>query len=155
MNRTFNFRTPVGITVSLIGILLAVLVVFMVLGGLGFRFDPFDLMAKRLTRAEQSGDKARLDANARRIEAEGAIETLRRVEQVTIQIRAAEQIAFQSATAAAEAPDANTPVDPARLDRLRIADDSLCQLRPDICTDTTTSPDSATGGSALFLAPSP
>lgn len=152
--RTFNFRTPVGITVSLIGGLLAVLAVFVVLDGLGFRFDPFDLSAKRLARAEQQRDQAQQDATARRIEAAGTIETLRRVEQVTIQIRAAEQIAFQSATAAAEAPDANTPVDPARLDRLRLADDSLCQLRPAICTSTTSSPDPATGASALSLAPS-
>ena len=154
MARTFNFRTPVGIAVSLIVGLLAVLAVFVVLDGLGFRFDPFDLMAKRLTRAEQSVVTARQDASARRIEAEGAVDTLRRVEQVTIQIRAAEQIAFQSATAAAEAPDANSPIDPARLDRLRHADDSLCQLRPAICTGTTYSSDPATGGSALFLAPS-
>lgn len=147
--RTFNFRSPVGIAVSSIIGLLAVLAVFMVLDGLGFRFDPFDLSAKRLARAEQLRDQAQQDATARRIEAAGTVETLRRVEKVTIQIRAAEQIAFQSATAASEAPDANTPVDPARLDRLRLADDRLCQLRPAICRQPTAKTDLATGHAAV------
>lgn len=153
--RTFNFRSPVGIALIVLAGLLTLLAAVVALDGLGFRFDPLGLSAKRLARAEQQRDLAKQDATARTIEAAGSVETLRRVEQVTIKIRAAEQIAFQSATAAAEAPDANTPVDPARLARIRLADDRLCQLRPDICTGTTTSPDSATGGSALFLAPSP
>lgn len=141
MTRTFNFRSPVGVALSVLAGILLLIIAFVALDGLGFRFDPFDLSAKRLARVEQQRDQAQQDATARRIEAAGTTETLRRVEQVTIQIRAAEQIAFQSATAAAEAPDANTPVDPARLDRLRLADERLCQLRLALCTDTTTSPD--------------
>jgi len=144
--RTFNFRSPVGIALSVLAGILLLVFALMALEGLGFRFDPFDLSAKRLARAEQQREQTQQDATARRIEAAGTVETLRRVEQVTIQIRAAEQIAFQSATAAAEAPDANTPVDPARLDRLRLADDRLCQLRPALCSDTPASPDTGSGG---------
>lgn len=145
MGRTLNFRSPVGIVVTLLGTALALLAIFMVLNGLGFRFDPFDLSAKRLATAEQQRDHAHQDASARRIESAGTVETLRRVEQVTIQIRAAEQIAFQSATDAAEAPDAHSPVDPERLERLRLADDRLCQLRPAICAEPTPTTDPATG----------
>ncbi|WP_312813057.1 hypothetical protein [Brevundimonas sp.] len=143
--RTFNFRSPVGIVLTVLAGILLLIIAFVALDGLGFSFDPFDLSAKRLARAEQQRDQAQQDATARRIEAAGTVETLRRVEQVTIQIRAAEQIAFQSATAAAEAPDANTPVDPSRLDRLRLADDRLCQLRPAICAEPATTTDPATG----------
>jgi len=143
--RTFNFRSPVGIVLTVLAGILLLIIAFVALDGLGFRFDPFDLSAKRLARAEQQRDLAQQDATARRIEAAGTVETLRRVEQVTIQIRAAEQIAFQSATAAAEAPDANPPVDPARLDRLRLADERLCQLRPAICADAAPSTDSGSG----------
>lgn len=109
--RTFNFRSPVGVALSVLAGILLLIITFVTLDGLGFRFDPFDLSAKRLATAEQQRDLAQQDASARRIEKAGTVETLRRVEQVTLQIRAAEQIAFQSATDAAEAPDAKTPVD--------------------------------------------
>lgn len=143
--RTFNFRSPVGVALSVLAGILLLIIAFVALDGLGFRFDPFDLSAKRLARAEQQRDQAQQDATARRIETAGTVETLRRVEKVTIQIRAAEQIAFQSATDAAEAPDANTPVEPARLDRLRLADERLCQLRPAICAEPANTTDPATG----------
>ncbi|WP_406851493.1 hypothetical protein WEU32_07715 [Brevundimonas sp. BH3] len=144
--RTFNFRSPVGIVLTVLAGILLLIIAFVALDGLGFRFDPFDLSAKRLARAEQQRDQAQQDATARRIEAAGTVETLRRVEQVTIQIRAAEQIAFQSATAAAEAPDANTPVDTSRLDRLRLADERMCQLRPAICSQPTSTANPGSGG---------
>lgn len=137
--------TPARIALSVLAGLFALLLVFWLLNGLGFRFDPFNLSSKRLATAEQQRDLAQQDASARRIETAGSQETLRRIEQVTIQIRAADQIAFQSATDAAEAPDANTPVDPARLDRLRLADGRLCQLRPAICAEPTTKTDPSTG----------
>lgn len=151
--RTFNFRSPVGIALSVLAGILLLIIAFVALDGLGFRFDPFNLSAKQLARSEQQRDQAQQDATARRIETAGTVETLRRVEKVTIQIRAAEQIAFQSATDAAEAPDANTPVEPARLDRLRLADERLCQLRPAICSQPSSTADPAAGHRSVPPAP--
>ena len=139
MLRTFNFRSPVGIAVLVMTALLVLILGVKALNSVGVRFDPFELSAKRLAYAEQTRDLALQDAAARRIEAAGAHEALRHVEQVTLQIRAADQIAFHSATDAAEAPDANSPVDPQRLERLRLADERLCQLQPALCGQPTAS----------------
>ncbi|MFS0720744.1 hypothetical protein [Brevundimonas phoenicis] len=132
LTRTFNFATPFGLFLR---ILLAIGLALLVLGAIGFRFDPFDSLQKRADRAEASAAAANTDAAARRIELAGAADTVRRIDRITVQIRAADAIAHQSALSAQDAPDAKHPVDPARLARLRHADQQLCDLRPGICTD--------------------
>ncbi|MCZ4107592.1 hypothetical protein O3U67_05850 [Brevundimonas diminuta] len=131
--RTFNFASPFGLFLR---ILLVIGLALLVLGALGFRFDPFDRLQKRADWAEASAAAANADAAARRIESAGAADTVQRIDRITVQIRAADAIAHQSALSAQDAPDAKHPVDPARLARLRHADQQLCDLRPGICADT-------------------
>ena len=148
--RTLNFASPVGLIILLVcavGLILA-------LGAVGFRFDPFDSLQKRADRAEASAAAANTDAAARRIESAGAADTVRRIDRITVQIRAADAIAHQSALSAQDAPDAKHPVDPARLARLRHADQQLCDLRPVICADAAaTARDAGPGDDALRPSP--
>lgn len=130
--RTLNFASPVGRVILLVA---AVGLAVLVLGAIGFRFDPFDSLQKRADRAEAAAVAANADAAARRIESAGAADTVQRIDRITVQIRAADAIAHQSALSAQDAPDAKHPVDPARLARLRHADQQLCDLRPGICAD--------------------
>nr|WP_315025267.1 hypothetical protein [Brevundimonas diminuta] len=149
--RTLNFASPVGRVILLI---VAGSLAGVVLGALGFRFDPFDSLQKRADRAEASAAAANTDAAARRIEAAGAADTVQRIDRITVQIRAADAIAHQSALSAQDAPDAKLPVDPARLARLRHADQQLCDLRPGICADDAASARHADPGDET-LRPSP
>ncbi|EGF94641.1 hypothetical protein BDIM_14650 [Brevundimonas diminuta ATCC 11568] len=149
--RTFNFSSPFGVAL-LVG--LAALVLFLGLNAVGLRFDPFHLKAKRADRAEAAAQASADDAGARRIEAAGAADTVQRIDRITVQIRAADAIAHQSAIAAQEAPDANSPVDPARLDRLQLADRQLCELRPALCSDAA-APARYAGSGAASLRPAP
>lgn len=132
LTRTFNFASPIGVILRLV---LAVGLALLALGAIGFRFDPFDSLQKRAERAEASAAAANTDAAARRIESAGAADTVQRIDRITVQIRAADAIAHQSALSAQDAPDAKYPVDPARLARLRHADQQLCDLRPGTCAD--------------------
>lgn len=149
--RTFNFASPFGLFLR---ILLVIGLALLVLGALGFRFDPFDSLQKRADRAEASAAAANADAAARRIESAGAADTVQRIDRITVQIRAADAIAHQSALSAQDAPDAKHPVDPARLARLRHADQQLCDLRPGICADASAAArDAGPGDDALRPSP--
>ncbi len=151
LRRTFNFASPFGVILLLI---VAVGLAVLALGAVGFRFDPFDSLQKRADRAEASAAAANTDAAARRIESAGAADTVQRIDRITVQIRAADAIAHQSALSAQDAPDAKHPVDPARLARLRHADQQLCDLRPGICADAPTAARDADPGDDA-LRPSP
>lgn len=151
LRRTFNFSSPFGLTLSLV---LAIGLTLLVLGAIGIRFDPFDSLQKRADRAEASAAAANTDAAARRIESAGAADTVQRIDRITVQIRAADAIAHQSALSAQDAPDAKLPVDPARLARLRHADQQLCDLRPGICANDAASARHADPGDET-LRPSP
>lgn len=149
--RALNFASPVGRVILLVA---AVGLAVLVLGAIGFRFDPFDSLQKRADRAEASAVAANTDAAARRIESAGAADTVQRIDRITVQIRAAEAIAHQSALSAQDAPDAKHPVDPARLARLRHADQQLCDLRPGICADAPAAArDAGPGDDALRPSP--
>ncbi|MNH79280.1 hypothetical protein D3C73_315980 [compost metagenome] len=128
LRRTFNLTSPFALVVGFI-----LLILFA--GAIGFRFDPLNLTAKRADKAEAAAVVSQDDASARRLESAGAADTAQRIDRITVQIRAADDIAHRSALAAQDAPDANVPLDPARLDRLRLADDQLCQLSPAVCSD--------------------
>lgn len=151
LRRTFNFASPFGVILLLI---VAAGMAILALGAVGFRFDPFDSLQKRADRAEASAAAANADAAARRIQSAGAADTVQRIDRVTVQIRAADAIAHKSALSAQDAPDAKHPVDPARLARLRHADQQLCDLRPGICTDAPAAARDAGPGDAA-LRPSP
>ncbi|MBD3832876.1 MAG: hypothetical protein IE910_05950 [Brevundimonas sp.] len=128
LRRTFNLTSPFALVVGFMLLVVA-------LGALGFRFDPLNLTAKRANQAEAAAVVSQDDASARRLESAGAADTAQRIDRITVQIRAADDIAHRSALAAQDAPDAHLPLDPARLDRLRLADEQLCQLSPAVCYD--------------------
>lgn len=108
----------------------------LILGSVGWRWDPFDRAAGRADRAEARARAAERDAAARTLEVEGEV-ALRR----STATRAHAAAAANAATAvtlneARTVDDASTLLDPGRADRLRRHDDQLCRLSPDLegCT---------------------
>jgi len=117
---------------------LAVVLVIAVAGrGLGFRWDPFNQSSRRLQAAEQRADAASRDAAARNLEATAGVDQARRLD--THNQRALE-VTRATATAQAEARsahDADKPLDPDRIARLRDHDRELCRSAPDLCRAAT------------------
>lgn len=148
LRRTFNLTSPFALVVGFILLVVA-------LGALGFRFDPLNLTAKRADQAEAAAVVSQEDASARRLESAGAADTAQRIDRIAVQIRAADDIAHRSALAAQDAPDAHLPLDPARLDRLRLADEQLCQLSPAVCSDLAAATVDARAGRPLLPPSSP
>lgn len=154
MARTFNFATPLGGLLSVLGLGLFAALMIMAAGGLGFRFDPFDSLARRADRAEATASAAVSDAAARGIEAAGERDTAARVDVVVRQIEAADRVAFSLTSDARIAIDAKDPLDPARARRLRAVDQQLCDARPAICPDDPAPPlDAGDGDQALPSGP--
>lgn len=131
----------------------AAIILLAVLGrGLGLRWDPLNLEARRLDAARQEVKTASAEAAARTFEVEGAAAQARRVEHHHQQ-----QVALTRATAAAEvearnAHDAERPLDPDRAARLRDHDRELCRLAPTVCHPAPTDP-AAGSGDALSAGP--
>lgn len=97
-------------------------------GGLGLRWDPFGVQAKRLAQAERTAEVAVADAAART--AEAAAERLQQ-ERIRLQQDAARGAVSVTAIAAAQARsanDASIPIDAARAARLFAHDRELCRL---------------------------
>jgi hypothetical protein len=112
--------------------LAALAVVALVLGGLGFRWDPFDLARRRLDRAEASAAVARAEAAARSAEAEGQAGQVARLDATLTTTRRIDAATTRSTLAARAANDADLPLSPARLERLRAHDRELCRIAPDL-----------------------
>lgn len=124
---------PIGPLAPFGWLLVAIIavVLFVVLAnGLGFRWDPFNLAGRRAERAENRAVAAEDNAAARTLESEGQAAQLQRVETVHRQIIEVQNVTADAVTAARSAPDAETPLDPARADRLRGHDRELCGLAP-------------------------
>lgn len=96
---------------------------------LGFRFDPFGLQARKLAAAEASAAHATLDASARSLEVTGQADQAARVDTYSHLVITTQTAAAQAMAEARSAPDASTPLDPARADRLRLIDSGLCDAR--------------------------
>lgn len=127
----FRTFTPVG---WILMILAGLACLALILGGLGFRFDPFDLTRKRAAAAEATVEVVTQDRDARAIEVDAAEDTADRVEVVQREIRTAETILQHLTIHAEAAHDAETPLDPDRRERLLDADRRLCDIRPATCT---------------------
>ncbi|MFN3931622.1 MAG: hypothetical protein ACK4JY_07730 [Brevundimonas sp.] len=116
----------------------AIVAVFQIAGGLGFRWDPLNLAEKRADSAVAAAGRAKVDASARRIETAGAQETTRIVEQAAGDRAAATEIVHRYALQL-EAPDHDPQVSPpAAADDgsdLRVVFGQLCDLRPAVCSD--------------------
>lgn len=109
---------------------------FALLGGLGFRWDPLNLQQKRLetarTQAREAAANAYTQANARRLETEGAAAQARRVDHYQNRTTAVERETATAVAQARNADDADHPLENRRADRLRGHDDELCRLAPDL-----------------------
>lgn len=143
LTRTINFASPWGWTLGVLAVLALGWLAITVLGGLGFRFDPFNTTEKRLETAQTTAVTATIAAGARAQEAVGARYTTLKVEHTLNQVRRAETIAAELTTQARAATNANEEVDPDRRARLRSEHERLCDARPAVCP-----PDPAAQGDA-------
>lgn len=104
----------------------------LVLGGLGFRWDPLDLSRRRAERAEAAAVQASAEAAARAAEAQGQAGQVARLDAALATARSLERATAQSIQIARTADDASLPLSPDRADRLRDHDRELCRLAPDL-----------------------
>lgn len=102
------------------------------LGGLGFRWDPFDLGRRRADRAEQAAATASAEAAARSAEAAAQASQVTRLDAAVRSTVALERATASSIQIARTADDASTPLDPNRAHRLRAHDGELCRVSPDL-----------------------
>ena len=102
---------------------------------LGLKFDPFGIDARKIDRLESEVSVLEREAIGN---AEVAVATQTfHTREVVIR-----ELSRQAEIEARTAPDAETPLDPSRVDRLRSADNRLCSAYPAICPD----PDPAGSG---------
>jgi hypothetical protein len=120
---------PLGWLALGVAILAAVAIV---LGGLGFRWDPFDLGRRRLERAEHSAAVAAQEAAARTAEAEGQADQVARLDAAVQSAVTLEHVTARSIQDARTADDASIPLPADRVDRLRDHDRELCRIAPDL-----------------------
>lgn len=127
-------------------VLAAALIILAVMAGhgLGLRWDPLDLSGRRIRAAEARAATAAAEVSARRHEKEGMAEQARRLEHLHQQAVGVAQATAATTAHARSAPDASTPLDPARADRLLRHDRELCRLAPAACGPS--APDPAAGG---------
>lgn len=106
------------------------------LGGLGFRWDPLNLQHKRLeaarTQARDATAVAAAQADARRIETEGAAAQAQRVDHYHHMTGAADRATTAAVAQSRSADDADHPLENRRADRLRDHDGELCRVAPDL-----------------------
>lgn len=87
----------------------------------------------RANRAEASAARHQQDATNRSLEVEGEREQAARVETFHTSELIIRDLTSRAESEARSAPDANTPLDPARADRLRAHDRGLCLNAPALC----------------------
>lgn len=130
--------TPLHWILTAVAAALAIGALLMVLGGLGFRWDPFNSAERGIARADRRADQAetaaaaaRSDSAARSAEAAGAQETTRQVERAGQDRAAVDRIVNRYASQI-EATHETTPVPDDGAD-LRSLYDELCDGRPSVC----------------------
>lgn len=106
---------------------------------LGLRWDPFGLDERRLEQAEARAFAAEVEAAARGLEVEGALDQQVRLDSHNRTVRAADAAVAVVIQQSGAADDASVPLDPARADRLAAHDRELCRIAPDLdgCPATT------------------
>jgi hypothetical protein len=146
----FRGLTPVGwLAVAVTGVVAAVLI----LGGLGFRWDPFDLARRRLERVEQKSAAAVAEAAARSAEATAQTGQMTRLEAALRSTVALERATSRSIQDARHADDASEPLPADRVDRLRDHDRELCRLAPGLEGCAASAEPAGNGGATLRAAP--
>ncbi|WP_439472182.1 hypothetical protein [Brevundimonas sp.] len=125
-----RFMTGAGVG---LGVALLIIALLLAGRGLGLRWDPLGLDARRLERVEQQAEVATADARARTLEVEGARVQARRLEDAHQQAVELAQVTAAAEAEARKADDAHLPLDPDRIGRLRDHDRELCRIAPDVC----------------------
>lgn len=129
MRIPIRILTPLGWLAAALGLFAAVV---LVLGGLGFRWDPFDLNRRRVDRAETEATAAVARAAVHAAEAEGQAGQIDRLDAAQRSGLALDRATHRSTQTARTADDAAQPLDPDRSARLRDHDRQLCRLAPDL-----------------------
>lgn len=115
---------PIGL--RRIGLVVAAVAVG--LAALGFVRDPFGWRAAKVNQLQQAVAGAKSQARARALEAEGERGSVERVSAALTATAQAQSATADLSRAAASADDADQPLDPARVARLRADDDALCRI---------------------------
>jgi hypothetical protein len=102
---------------------------------LGLKFDPFGIDARKIDRLEN-------DVSVLEREAAGNAEIAIASQTFHTREVVIRDLARQAEIEARTASDANTPLDPDRVARIRAADNRLCIVAPSICPN----PDAAASG---------
>ena len=102
---------------------------------LGFKFDPFGIDARKIDRLEN-------DVSVLEREATGNAEITNATQTFHTREVVIRELSRNAEIEARKAPDAETPLDPDRVARIRAADHRLCSAYPAICPD----PDAAASG---------
>jgi len=124
--------TPVHWILMAVAVIAFAIVSIQILGGLGFRWDPFNSAERRADVAEGKAAVATADAGARSAEASGARDTTRLVERGATDRAAADAIAHDFALQREAQADETIPL-PDDGAALRDAWQRLCDLRPAVC----------------------
>jgi hypothetical protein len=103
---------------------------------LGFKFDPFGIDARKIDRLEN-------DVSVLEREAVGNAEIATATQTFHTREVVIRELSRNAEIEARMASDANTPLDPDRVARIRAADHRLCIVAPTVCPD----PDPAGSGS--------
>ena len=114
------------------GVALALGLLAVLLGGLGFRWDPLGLDRRRLERAETGAALGRAEAAARRLETQGGADQMRRLDQFHQREATVGRVTAAALDQARSAADAHQPLETDRADRLRRHDGELCGIAPDL-----------------------
>lgn len=125
--RYLRVLTPLGWLVTM---LLLVVVLIVVGRGLGLRWDPLQLQARRLEAAEQRLGRAEAAAGARAQEAAARGRQVESLDAFHQNNRAVTAATVAAEIRARNADDADTPLDADRAGRLRDHDRELCRLAP-------------------------
>lgn len=121
--------TPLGWLGLAVG---GALIVGVLAGGLGFRWDPLGLGRRRLDTAQAQAAAGRAAETARRLQQQGEATHQRRLDIFNDTTTQAARATATAVTQARSAHDADSPLDPDRLRRLREHDRELCRLAPDL-----------------------
>lgn len=121
--------TPLGWLALGVAVLAAAAIV---LGGLGFRWDPLQLDRRRADRAEQALVVAGAGIAARSAEAVGQAGQIARLDAAHKTAVTLNRVTTRSIQTARTADDASTPLPSDRADRLRDHDRELCRFAPDL-----------------------
>lgn len=120
-----------------------------VLGALGFRWDPLDLNRRRLERAQATAASAVAAAAARTAEAQAQAGQVVRLDAALQSALTLERVTARSTQDARIADDASLPLPADRVDRLRHHDRELCRIAPEL-VGCPAAPDPADPGDATL-----